>query len=616
MRYYWFVVVAVAQICAGLSSARADILFLDLNLSIKEIVAAKQIAKLRGERLLLYPERSTALQSEIEAQRTRVEDLKAKLEACRASTGNCEHLGKLMDTENRKLQALTSKIGRVDGEALSRIVESLASEKAAISTVVISGHSGGAGFGGIFGSFEIEHVRAAFANFPDMLQPIRSILLWGCYTGTFYNLHTKWKNDFPSVRMVAGYEGRAPSGMRDVSGQFLSSLLLHEEALLAAPSLEEAHQIFRSIDWVADLDGTAEIGDFFLSYDRAGHTSEMLTRCQEFPASLYDEFRCYYRGQKGCENPPLDHGSGPLRELYTFLQVNRHCYNFLIKDYPELPEPEYLLRLIYLDPIKENFLSHHRNDLETFAEYWTRVGFSAMTVDQLIGPSRARDIERFELAESLLYRRGARDGSIVNDPQLRSLYHILAGEQVLQTALVAWPYRYILGQTSECIPLSWIDPGATETDRCGFADVIREPMSAASEAAYQDYIVFRRLDVAERELDPTLYDYLWLPDVSYTLNGQAKTYVTLLSKAVNDLTAIADRSPFEERLLPQYERMLQQASVWTDRQAVDAIVEHAEAFLIVVERQTAGSGAYYDYLNVTAQKLRVMIERFREARGL
>ncbi|RYZ94489.1 MAG: hypothetical protein EOP11_26295, partial [Proteobacteria bacterium] len=307
------------------SSARADILFLDLNFSPAEIVAARAVAKARGEQLLLYPERSDALQAQLDPAYRESQAKQATYYKCiRETQTDCTKQKQSHDASRKKLDTLVARLTRVNGPEFGKIAAGLAQANTRLTAIVFSGHSGGNGsFTGTLGTLNLSEIREAFEKNPGPVASLRSILLWGCYAGTFHSLRTLWQLAFPTVKAFVGFERQSPLGIRESSGRYLRSYLANENGLLNARTLSQAHGIFRKLDLVAPLDGSALVGDWYFTYEQAFSVTEMESRCQSFDPKLYEAYLCYQEGKKGCEQPPGDH-RGPLRELYSFLQVNRH----------------------------------------------------------------------------------------------------------------------------------------------------------------------------------------------------------------------------------------------------------------------------------------------------
>ncbi len=576
-------------------SAGADILYLDMNLSIKEIVALRQAAAAMNEQAIIYPERTQAQEDEIEPMWMQAEDLQSQFINCILNGGsNCTQLEQQYSDLLTQVRAKAAAIGKIDANAIEKIFADLSARNVKLSTIIISGHSSGRIFSGLFGNTTIEGIQAAWNSHPDVVASVKSILLWGCYSGTFDNLNNSWKKLFQGVRIFAGYETRAPLGIRDSSGTFLKDFLLHQAALMAAKTMDEVHQIFRSIALVADLDGTAEIDDYYMTYDQVDLIPEMEKRCQSFPEPLLDTFRCYNEGKLGCENPPPDH-EGPLRDLYTFLQVNRHCTEILKSKYPDIPSPDYLIRLIYLDTVKSNFERHHNDEFPAFQSLLQQANFGTdIDPEQLIQATRAGDIQRWSNAQSVMNRRGLRDGTITGDTQFDTLIRILVSQSALQQAMIA-PSSSM--NSESCVPFSWVDPNSSETDHCLFSVLLQNPLPVIVQNELSGFITQYRFGTFVEDIDPALQKEM--PD---HLPHLKDFYIAGHTDLRTKLMAYTDRSPHEDRLVTTLQDKIDEATKWSDEQAGNKMLDDLTAVLSWLTTEEAKPNAPLYYLQAEQKR--------------
>jgi hypothetical protein len=198
----------------------------------------------------------------------------------------------------------------------------------------------------------------------------------------------------------------------------------------------------------------------------------MLKRCDSFNAATMDSFLCFDEGKPGCENPPSDH-RGPLRELYNFLQKNRHCRGALVEKYPQIPSLEYLIRLIYLDNVKGNFEAHHGAEAPAFNRVLASAGISSPRLDAFGRSSRAEDAKAFGAISEAFVRAGYRDFSFIDRSDWREVIHANFVANSLTILLGPSWYR---GFDQSCVPFSWVDPGSREKDSCRLSEFLRQPL--------------------------------------------------------------------------------------------------------------------------------------------
>lgn len=484
--------------------AKADIVFFDLNFSPMEITAVTAAAKARGEAVHIFPKRTPEQQRGLDKYYRLVHSIQGKLRNC-TETPKCNELNRQYAEANERLRAIVAQVRKVQDGELERIFSELDGSSVKVSTMIFSGHSGGTGqVGGLLGWIEMPQVRQAFDRYPRLLEPVQAMLLWGCYSGTLHSLSGIWQKNFPSISTWGGFENRSPLGIRESSGRFLKSFLLAEGKLRAAKGLREAHRIFRSLDLVSELDGTAVVRDMYFTYDEAGLVSEMLQRCESFDAKIMENFLCYDEGKAGCENPPADH-RGPLRDLYNFLQKNRHCRAILTQKFPEIPSLEYLIRLIYIDNVKKNFEAHHSAEENSYGQVMEAVNIKSPGLLAFGRSSRAQDVRSFTELEAGYRDAGIRDISVIDRPNWREVF--LAWNVGGSLTILLGPSGY-RGVDQSCVPFSWVDPGSSEKDSCRLSEQLRQPLLPVYEK--EIFALWAHASIDRYLADQTM-DSFWYP---------------------------------------------------------------------------------------------------------
>lgn len=567
----------------GANIAQADILFLDLNFSVNELEAVRQVAKNRNEPLFIYPQRSPADERVMAPQWRLTEELRSQLAHCLAQgTHDCSDLNRRYTVENEKMTKLIVHIKRIDTAELLRIFGEIAEQHGKISTFIISGHSGGTAFGGLFGVASLNEVQNAFAQNQQVVNSLHSILLWGCYSGTLNNLYNSWKKTFPTVQVLAGYEVRSPLGIYDESAIYLKSFLSKDASLRAATSVRKAHQIFRSVEKVAEVDGAALVGDYYMTYDEADSVAEMLKRCAKFPEPLLEKYRCYNNAQPGCENPPDDH-QGPLRDFYTYLQVNRHCSELLSEQYRDIPTPERLIRLIYYGNVKKNFVTHHQEDLRKATDFLTALQYPReLAFENYFNAIRARNVEQQKLLSMHFNRRGLNDGSFAWNANQHEEQRLLFINFSIGRALL-FP-NFIGGMIEECTPFSWVDEGSAEPDKCGLTQVVKDPLDTEMERQLAFSLWFSRINYGYVNIDPVL-----MFDIPDGRGEQKPNFIRQMEKDISLINGINETylSEPQKVLKVKYPQMLAEAKLMSDLELIQKLVRDGNEIVRWIDQQIA-----------------------------
>lgn len=528
------------------SAAKKTILFFDINFAPAEINAAREAAAARGENLIVLPERTEQQQKTIEKEYRELIALKEQIIACHNdSTKDCSFLEDRFNATNERLKKWIKQIKKI--ESMTDTVANLVSRKIVPSIVVFSGHSGGDGhFSGVFGSLGINEFSRAIKAHPQFIETVESILLWGCYSGTLASFSEFWQKSVSGKAAYVGFRNQAPLGIRPASGRLLKSYLLSETNFLSAKSSQKAHSVFRELDLVATLDATAVKDDTYFTYEKAAKISELIKLCNEFDPKLLDSYACYDQGKEGCENPPVTH-QGPLRQLYSFLQVNRHCQAFLQKDYPLVPTPEAVIRLIYIDNVKLNFAKHHQHEFQSFNELLAQLQLSEnFQVHRYINSSRSEDTRRIRETMRELETLGLRDGSYhqsSNWMDLSRFYHTMFSlKRTYGIGAFMFP--------TSCVPFSWVEPDSDEMDSCGFGTLLVNPLSKSVKQRLYQNRMSESLYFDMKEYIPNVYSFIFTS--VDTLDNFKKSLLLNLKWEIEYLEKATNKSAKEVRWLEIY----------------------------------------------------------------
>jgi hypothetical protein len=472
-----------------------DLLFFDLNFSPEEVRQIREVARIRGVKAHVFPERSSEQQRVMDSMYREYVPAQERFLACiTRNRGSCEEETKVFDQKSKVFSDYIEKeIGRYGLEDFSRTLAQLHAQGVSPTVLVFSGHSGGGtSFGGFLGGLESADVHEELNKYPDWKKRIRSILLWGCYGGTFHGLQYVWKDHYPDLKLVVGYRGRSPLGHRPVSGRFLRNVLAQEKPLLEANSVRESHRLVRRIPDLASLDGTVLWRDQYITFSEAVPVKELTARCQSLTEEKVSVFRCFRDGAPGCENPPANH-QGPLRELYSYLHRNQHCTPLQREKFPDLPTTDFVVRLIYLNEIKDNLARVRSSEIARLIPMESDLNLPApVRLGDFQKRKRSEDVTQKKVSFSESARIGLIDGALFGEPfdeRMRKLLLWEGARNAIDAPLLLVDTAY---WRVSCIPLTWVDRGARDKDSCGLDRVLPESIGSDLE----EQLRFRYFDGA------------------------------------------------------------------------------------------------------------------------
>ena len=359
--------------------AQADVLFIDLNFSPTEVKAAEKAASARGEKLILLPEIPAATRIRIDKLKQNMltvehknEQLLARIEQARkgqirlsfAELKRLEiQLGNSWEERSRSEQAFEEAAAKfpIDKAVLSKAFSQFP-RGTSISSIVLSSHQAG-GFFGTAGRLERQDLIELLKAQPQVYAGLKSLYLWGCYTATLATVKT-WREELPTVQVIAGYDDRAPKGYRPASASYLHSLMTQEKKIgdkaVKARNSHEDMQRFQSA--VKQLKGFSETNAAFCAADiYVNHKgATILEHLEDCPEQIYRvaeqgkrEFKKYLEAKEpGYQDVPADTSRSALRDYYRHLRQNSHCRK-LAKEANATTEQ--LIRLILFKTVAKNF---------------------------------------------------------------------------------------------------------------------------------------------------------------------------------------------------------------------------------------------------------------------
>jgi hypothetical protein len=341
------------------------ILFIDTNNSEKEIQVAKSAACRRGQRLVIVPENQEAYSSIIK----KMEDANNYISTKKCSmsqSSQCVGARENLRSAQNDLLNLTKSSPPFEVQVQNALGQ-IKNNNSKIVNITISGHDGGGKFSGFKGSFDRSQLGGLMSNFPE-INHVDSVLLLGCYSATTAEV-LQWRQIFPNIKMIAGYDGIAPLSSRPLGHEYIEDILVNEKRLTHQTSEKNLSRLLTSnLQSLEDINASLYLqcaSDLPVDYlyktsDGRGlqqlNINECIARQEEMDevASLADKY------EEGELEPPLDSRNGELRQLYNKARNLEHCFEVL----SEPIDINYIFNLLFYEGVKQNFVNFYANDLD------------------------------------------------------------------------------------------------------------------------------------------------------------------------------------------------------------------------------------------------------------
>ncbi len=398
--------------------ATADILFLDMNNAPLEIAAARRAAAARGESVIVIP-------------------------------------GPTQRAANRN---------GFRKEQLDQELQRLKSQRANISSVVISGHDGNGSFSGDLGSIGAEDLRSAFAKAKPVGDNARSLLLWGCYTATPGSIEFRWKDSLPGVVAVAGYDGSAPARERLGSHTYLEDFLKKEKSLLQIRDARQLAAAYNSIRNINVMKAAACVNDTYLQPGKAPRTMQsILGECKDVAtnAPAAEQFSCFFESRAGCETLPANTPDSPLRTYYNHLHATSHCDPQLRAAGVRRADPHSVISLILFQNVVANMQKLNAAEIAHLNQTLQETGAPA---DLRIGDltTMKRGEIRALLEKVKLHFNSKFDGTKKDtDAEVE-----LEAKRNVAYRMVSGIANSLHQLQERCVPFDWVEPTGRSASSC------------------------------------------------------------------------------------------------------------------------------------------------------
>jgi len=394
--------------------AFADILFVNLNGSVKEIPAVQVAARQMGENVYVLPAQAT-------------------------TTYNTQQLA----------------------DDLVR----LANQGVRPHTMIVSGHH--VKNEGFFGSVSTDGVALyAVPNLVPDTEPvqeffagIQSIYLWGCYTGTLNSVSRLLNGTYPAyanIKFIVGFADKAPLSTEVLSGQTLKEFLLKESQFRAA-SPQQMSSLLTTISSYNKYDFILHKGGYFLTKDGISTQANFIESCQSDTArdNLDNAVKLIWKYYWNEAGPiPDDTSKGPLRQAYRQLQRNNFCINMgvvKLNNVDEIPPLPTVIRLIFYKNVMHNFTRVYAAQLAYAKQELQGAGLQDVDfIAQMEQTDRGTLIKKFENMHKYIKDNFYSDVNI--DKRTNYIYF----------STMVDDFESVVFPSEDYVPQSWIETASSE----------------------------------------------------------------------------------------------------------------------------------------------------------
>lgn len=517
-------------------AAQADILFLDMNDSYKEVEAARRAAKARGDEVIVYPTLTPEQRKEKNAiaQKIKTAQKEFSRKCTKAYPPECNAISQRL----LALQVEQNKVfekARFDTNALKELLRAHVEKGREIKSLVISGHDGTGHFHGVLGSVSDSGLAQTLQSIEGVADSIRGVHLWGCYTTSPSSLLLNWQHHFPNSALISGYEGIAPSNEKKASSDYLEGVLKKEADLIAEMDLKKIESMFKKIPGTIWTTAAINRGDCYVDNKKSFRFSDLKEQCGEISAKIKDaqkRYYCYLKAESDeCAHPPKNTRTGEVRKFYELLQEGAACLTL-----PEFANEAHLrisrdqaIRLVLFSDVQKNFARIYETQLKEIDEILEKLGapgivrFSELDkitrrellvrVDQLLEFL----VAKYEVLDAEKKEVGEHDAQIL---MLRQFQADLS--------------RGIASIEPYCVPFDWVEPGATAESPCiskGFwgkagveAQTKLNPDQLKNRKAHLTNLLYEKINAIQRSYAPS-------PPGS-TMSARDRAEVALLSARI------------------------------------------------------------------------------------
>ncbi len=449
------------------TSAGANVLFLDMNNSPKEIEAAQQAAKKSKRQLVVYPEVPDSVRTKITnadqkiAKLIRTRDKKCK----KMDSDFCKNLNEEIGT-NLKGREELAKPYKISKEGLTEFLKKQKAAGMAFPSLVISGHDGTGSFSGHFGRLgDLE--LANILNDSEMANDVRTIHLWGCYTTSPGSLMLNWKKHFPNISLFTGYDGRAPLNDKPAGWQYLKGVLEREPALLEAENARKLQAMLKKIPGANQVTAAIYSCEDYATLTDSYNFRDMGPKCEKLKQEIIESehiYSCYLKASSDeCANPPENTGRSPLRSFYELTQKAVAC-----KDFSEDPifrnlSRDQAIRLIFFREVINNFARIYAAETAEANEILRSLGApSHLLLEDIPHLSRKEILEKLEGLLQFIQSQSVDLAKLPRPAEYGEREAKLQALRSYQRSLT----NTLMDLSAGCVPFNWTEPHKDDPSSC------------------------------------------------------------------------------------------------------------------------------------------------------
>lgn len=459
---------AKAPRAVSAAASSEDVLFLDMNASVKEKEAAREAARKAGRRFVAYPD----LSAEDGRELNRLDDefkktSQQRKKLCSASEGPaCSDIQKKI-AAIREARGVIYKKNSFTENAFAELLAKQAADGRAFATVVVSGHDGTGDFSGLLGHIGDKDLAKHLGAHPALKDGVRSLHLWGCNTTTPGSLLMNWTKQFPRALFISGYDESAPANTREGSWKYLAAVIEKESAFQEITDAKKLQRMLKGLPHVNEMHAAVYSCGAWASNKDTVNLDEYQARCEGLKKEILaneETYQCYLKAPtEACKNPPADKANGPVRAFYRILQRAEGC-NATSRD-PAFRQysRDQVIRLNFFDEITRNASRIYADELKQSDDLLERLGAPAgLRFADLEKLSRKELREKIEELDRFLI---ARLPDLNADPALASVSETHAEETALRN-LRSSLLQSLFSLEAHCVPFNWTEPDKTEESRC------------------------------------------------------------------------------------------------------------------------------------------------------
>lgn len=374
--------------------AKKAVLFIDTNMSLLEIQAARTSACTRGETFVLVPYD--------EAFAKKVLDVRQAIDPLRSEMNRINGASTLSAAQKKRATTLLQQIEGLQKkqqdllasrppfeDAVKDRLQQLAHDDVAIKAVVMSGHDGGGAIRGELGGTDktafAKMMHEAYADKKMLESQLDTVLMWGCYTATPVEV-MEWREEFPKLKILAGFFDSGPSNVRPASFELMQDLLIKASEIAKKCDEKELKSSIRGLTHLTTTlagmsvrnkcdveyyyarrmegEGAAKrLRESFGIFDGSCKGSEV----DAIKKGLNDEFSLYLIG---VNKIPENTATSPLRSLYSTVRGLEHCI-----EANSLISPDRVGLLLFYKGLHENFFKvFQQESLQAAQDFAVMIG--------------------------------------------------------------------------------------------------------------------------------------------------------------------------------------------------------------------------------------------------